>query len=181
MPPGAAIGVTKRITLVELGVRNVILYPVQRTEWEPQPPLPALLAPYLTPAERARLAADLARGRARLFARQATDRRRWGRVRRGDVVLFTSGGRVFRGGRVLHTDVIPEVAVRLWPPREHGGVWDHLIVVGRLREMNVPYATLNRISGDSPRYVPFGFRLMAPERAARVLAALARLEATRAP
>lgn len=122
-------------------------------------------------AENTRLLASRAGGRpVHLLGRTLRDRRKWERVDPGAVALFTGRGAVRRVGTVVHTTVNADLSRWKWPPEEgDGGPWDHLMFVAIDGDVEIPYARLNELSGDSPRYVPFGFRVMDPERSARVL------------
>ena len=112
-----------------------------------------------------------------VIGRTRRDASKWSSIANGDVVLFSGRGAVRRKGTVVHTMKSSALSRAKWPPEEYGDheVWDHIVLVAIDGEVEIPYARLNEASGDSPKYVPFGFRVMRAEQSARVLSLLEEL------
>lgn len=131
--------------------------------------------PFLKPESRAELAEIYGETPAAVWGVTAGDgnrnRTKWERVRRGDIVLFTGGGRAFASATVTLSLHNRALANHLWGPNGDGDTWEYLYFLSEVRPESITYGQLATVvpysSGQD--YVVLGFTVLDEAQSANVL------------
>jgi hypothetical protein len=99
-------------------------------------------------------------------------RAQFGKVRSGDIAVFTRDTHVIAAGVIGLKFTSPALGRTLWGEDRKGRVWELMYTLDDITPLEMTYAELNELTGDSPNNVHQAFRLMDADKSARALAAL---------
>lgn len=84
----------------------------------------------------------------RAWATSSKAKRRWSRVKAGDVLLFFRAKTAFAYARCVGTVSSPELASSIWGSPE----WQYLFLLQTPRSISIPVTRMNAAFGYSPRF-----------------------------
>jgi hypothetical protein len=94
---------------------------------------------------------------------------KWNKVSEGNLVLFSSDGRIHTSGVVSTKFNSRELASQLWGTTSDGNTWSLMYSLDEIRTLNISYLEFNKVVGYEPNYVIQGFNVLDEERSSRFL------------
>jgi hypothetical protein len=94
---------------------------------------------------------------------------KWNRIERGDVTLFSRGGKIYASAVTTHKLHSLSLATELWDFNSKGQTWEYIYFLEELKHHNIPYVDFNRAVGYAENYVIQGFNVLRPEQSLQVL------------
>tara|TARA_B100002051_G_C16701945_1_gene621522 strand:- start:43 stop:1326 length:1284 start_codon:yes stop_codon:yes gene_type:complete len=97
--------------------------------------------------------------------------RKWERIQRGDVCLFSRAGHIFASGVVTYKIHNKNLALDLWKTDDNGNTWEYIFFLDEIVKHNIPYKEFNEVVGYNPNFVIQGFNILDEEKSDKVLQA----------
>jgi len=96
---------------------------------------------------------------------------KWGRIRVGDVTLFTAKGEIFASGVVTYKIQNRDIANQLWGNDAKGQTWEYIYFLDEIKKLSIPYINFNRVAGYKDNYVVQSFNVLDEKKSEQVLSA----------
>lgn len=96
------------------------------------------------------------------------NRRKWERIERGDITLFVGKDGIFASAVTTLTLRNEMLARELWGEDKNGNTWENIYLVEDIKNVNIPYLTLNRLLGYKENNVIRGFSVLNDEKSERL-------------
>ncbi len=103
---------------------------------------------------------------------------KWNRIDRGDITLFSKDGGIFASGVTTYKLHNRELAIELWGINSEGQTWEYIYFLDEKLNLNIDYATFNRIVGYQEKNVIQGFDVLDEGKSWRILNAFELLSDT---
>ncbi len=86
--------------------------------------------------------------------------RKWEKIKRGDVTLFSKNGKVFASAVTVAKLHNKDLALDLWQTNPNGDTWEYIYFLDELVAQNIPYEIFNNAVGYKPNFVIQGFNVL---------------------
>lgn len=93
---------------------------------------------------------------------------KWKKIKRGDVTLFSGGGRIFASSVVTYKTVNKPLAEKLWGIDQNEETWEYLYFLAELNYHNIPYPNFNEVVGYAENFVIQGFNVLDEKKSEKV-------------
>lgn len=93
--------------------------------------------------------------------------RKWQRIEKGDVCLFSRAGHIFASGVVTYKIHNKNLALDLWKTDENGNTWEYVFFLDEITNLRIPYRSFNEVVGYVPNFVIQGFNILDQEKSDR--------------
>jgi hypothetical protein len=100
---------------------------------------------------------------------KGVNRKKWDRLRSGDVALLYRDKTIFSQGRIALTINNAPLARDLWQETPKGDTWENIYFLDDLREMEVPVQRFNQALGYKPAAIVQGFNVYEGDKAKALL------------
>ena len=104
--------------------------------------------------------------------KNGSNRRKWEKLRAGDVALLYRDKRIFSYGRVAMTLCNAPLARNLWSAMPDGSTWENMYFFAELQEIEIPIDRYNKALGYKPENIVQGFNVYEGEKANILLSLL---------
>lgn len=94
---------------------------------------------------------------------------KWNKVSEGNLVLFSSDGRIHTSGVVSTKFNSRELANHLWGTTDDGNTWSLMYSLDEIKSLNISYLEFNKVVGYDPNYIIQGFNVLDEDRSNRFL------------
>lgn len=97
-----------------------------------------------------------------------TNKKKWEKIARGDIVLFSKEGAVFACAIITMMFRNRSLAVELWGTDQDDSAWENIYLVDEIQNITIPYAKLNSILGYRRNNIIQGFTVLNNEKSEKV-------------
>ena len=99
-----------------------------------------------------------------------TNFKKWNRIKRGDVAIFSSDGRIFSTSITTYKLHSKDLAKKLWGVDKNDNTWEYIYFLSEIKKVHIPYINFNRtikkIDGDfyKDNFIIQGFDVLSEDR-----------------
>ena len=90
--------------------------------------------------------------------------KKWSRVEKGDVALFSRHGKIFAAATVIATLHSPRLARQLWGENQDGETWEYIYLLDEIRPLDIAYEAFNEVAGYKATAVIQGFNVLSEKK-----------------
>ena len=92
--------------------------------------------------------------------KKLANKRKWDRIERGDIGLFSRSGFIFSSGVVTYKIHNKELSLDLWGSDNEGETWEYIYFLDEIRKLEISYLEFNRAIGYADNFVIQGFNVL---------------------
>ena len=100
--------------------------------------------------------------------KNAVNKKKWEKIERGDVTLFSRKGGIFASAVTTMTFHNERLSQELWGIDKDGTTWENIYLVEDVKKINIPYAILNPLLGYKVNMVIQGFSVLSREQSEKL-------------